>query len=119
MSSRTPRARLVFALVVGLGGVAILCALGTWQLQRLAWKEGLIAELEARLAAGGAFAILKVGRRLGRLRAAIEAAGLGEGAVYVGHASLARQVVAPLAEAPEEAPYFSMILVPGRDPHVG
>ena len=77
------------------------------------------AELEARLAAGGAFAILKVGRRLGRLRAAIEAAGLGEGAVYVGHASLARQVVAPLAEAPEEAPYFSMILVPGRDPHVG
>ncbi|MDF2231464.1 SURF1 family protein [Albimonas sp. CAU 1670] len=47
--SRTPRARLVFSLVVGIGGVAILCALGTWQLQRLAWKEGLIAELEARL----------------------------------------------------------------------
>jgi surfeit locus 1 family protein len=30
--------------------VAILVGLGTWQHQRLAWKEGLIAALEARLA---------------------------------------------------------------------
>jgi surfeit locus 1 family protein len=34
-----------------LVGVAILIALGTWQLQRLAWKEGLIAEREAALSA--------------------------------------------------------------------
>lgn len=29
-------------------GFAMLAALGTWQLQRLAWKEGLIARVEAR-----------------------------------------------------------------------
>jgi surfeit locus 1 family protein len=32
-------------------GVAILCGLGFWQLQRLAWKEGLIAAVEARASA--------------------------------------------------------------------
>ncbi|MCB1651180.1 MAG: hypothetical protein KDI46_03920 [Alphaproteobacteria bacterium] len=30
--------------------VCVLCALGTWQLQRLAWKEGLIAQLDAAYA---------------------------------------------------------------------
>ena len=28
----------------------ILCSLGMWQLKRLAWKEGLIATLTARMA---------------------------------------------------------------------
>ena len=31
--------------------VAILCALGTWQVQRLHWKRGLIAEYNAELEA--------------------------------------------------------------------
>ena len=43
--------RLIGALVLGLGGVAILVALGVWQVQRLAWKEGVLAEIEARIAA--------------------------------------------------------------------
>jgi surfeit locus 1 family protein len=47
-AGRVPR--LVIAGVVSLLGVAILCALGTWQLQRKAWKEDLIATLERRLA---------------------------------------------------------------------
>ncbi len=31
-----------------LAGLAILIGLGVWQLQRLQWKEGLIAQIEAR-----------------------------------------------------------------------
>ena len=36
-------------LIFAIGGVAILVALGTWQLQRMEWKQGLIDEIEARL----------------------------------------------------------------------
>lgn len=36
---------------MGIGGVAILVSLGMWQVQRLAWKEGILAEIEARIAA--------------------------------------------------------------------
>jgi surfeit locus 1 family protein len=43
--------RYLFPLIVGLGGAAILAALGVWQLQRLAWKEGILAEIEARIEA--------------------------------------------------------------------
>ncbi len=43
--------RIGSVLVASAVGIAILCSLGTWQLKRLAWKEGLIAELEARMAA--------------------------------------------------------------------
>jgi surfeit locus 1 family protein len=33
-----------------IGALAILCSLGTWQLQRLQWKRDLIARVDARLA---------------------------------------------------------------------
>jgi surfeit locus 1 family protein len=35
--------------IATLIGLAILIALGTWQVKRLAWKEGLIAEIETRM----------------------------------------------------------------------
>ena len=38
---------IAFVLVV----LAVLIALGTWQLERKAWKEALIAELDRKLAA--------------------------------------------------------------------
>ena len=41
--------RLIAPLVIGLVGAAILVSLGVWQLQRLAWKEALLAGIEARL----------------------------------------------------------------------
>lgn len=75
------------------------------------------AELDARFAMGGAFAIMKVGRHLPRLRAAITRAGLADRASYVSHASLPDERVLPLADAPDDAPYFSMILITGNDPY--
>ena len=43
--------RTLFLLIVGLGGAAILIWLGVWQIQRLAWKEAIIADINARIAA--------------------------------------------------------------------
>ena len=40
----------LFLVTIGLGGAAMLLALGIWQVQRLAWKEGVIAEINARIA---------------------------------------------------------------------
>ena len=74
--------------------------------------------LASRLAASDAAAIMKVGRHMGRVRAVLERLGMAERAVFVSHASLPNQQVCPLAEAPEAAPYFSMIVVPGTDAHV-
>lgn len=43
--------RMIFPLLLGLIGGAILIGLGVWQMQRLAWKEGIIAEIDARIMA--------------------------------------------------------------------
>ncbi|MFN3972483.1 MAG: SURF1 family protein [Gemmobacter sp.] len=43
--------RMIFPLLLGLVGGAVLVSLGVWQLQRLAWKEGILAQIEARIAA--------------------------------------------------------------------
>lgn len=45
------RPGFVGAVIFGLAGAAVLAGLGIWQLDRLASKEGLIAELEAKLSA--------------------------------------------------------------------
>ena len=37
--------------MLGLAGAAVLVALGVWQLQRLAWKERILSEIETRIAA--------------------------------------------------------------------
>ncbi|WP_112320817.1 precorrin-2 C(20)-methyltransferase [Oceanibium sediminis] len=73
--------------------------------------------LRHMLARGGAFAILKVGRHLPRLRAVLADLGLERRAMFVAHASLPQQQAVPLADAPATAPYFSMILIPGDDPY--
>ncbi|MEO1797220.1 MAG: SURF1 family protein [Pseudomonadota bacterium] len=43
--------RSVFLLLVGAGGTAVLLWLGFWQLERLSWKEGVLAEIEASIGA--------------------------------------------------------------------
>ncbi|SLN29492.1 precorrin-2 C(20)-methyltransferase [Pseudooctadecabacter jejudonensis] len=75
------------------------------------------ADLRNRIAGAEAVAIMKVGRHLQKIRSVIDALGLTAQATYIERASLPEQVVLPLAEAPEKAPYFSMILLTkGADP---
>jgi surfeit locus 1 family protein len=41
--------RMIAPLLFGLIGAAILIGLGSWQMQRLAWKESVLAGISARL----------------------------------------------------------------------
>lgn len=43
--------RIALTLIFGLAGCALLLGLGIWQVQRLEWKSGILAEIEARIAA--------------------------------------------------------------------
>ena len=43
--------RLIFPLILGFAGLAVLVSLGLWQVDRLRWKEGVLAEIEAAIAA--------------------------------------------------------------------
>jgi precorrin-2/cobalt-factor-2 C20-methyltransferase len=74
-------------------------------------------ELEARIGQAGTVAILKAGRHVGRIRRLLDRLGLAGQAIYVERATLPDERVMALAEAPAEAPYFSMILLAkGSDP---
>ncbi|MGI9370020.1 MAG: SURF1 family protein [Ruegeria sp.] len=41
--------RILFLLIFGVAGLAVLLWLGTWQVQRLAWKQSLLAEIDAQI----------------------------------------------------------------------
>lgn len=72
-------------------------------------------ELTRRLVDTDAAVIMKLGRNLPKVRRALQAAGLIKRAIYVERATMAGQVVTRLADKlDDEAPYFSMILVPGE-----
>lgn len=43
--------RMIFPIILGVTGIAILLYLGTWQVQRMAWKNAILAQIEARIAA--------------------------------------------------------------------
>jgi precorrin-2/cobalt-factor-2 C20-methyltransferase len=72
-------------------------------------------ELVRRLVDTDAAVIMKLGRNLPKVRRALKVAGLIHRAIYVERATMAGQVVLPLGNKPDdEAPYFSMVLVPGE-----
>ena len=74
-------------------------------------------ELRSEIAAHDTVAIMKVGRHLPKLREVVSDLGLTDRAIYIERATLGAEVVAPLSQAPEQAPYFSMILITkGADP---
>lgn len=58
-----------------------------------------------------AIALLKIGRHFARVKALIHKMGMLDNATYIAHGSLPNQLVCKLADAPEKAPYFSMILL--------
>lgn len=74
-------------------------------------------ELRARIDGAESVVVMKVGRHLAKIRAVIDGLGLLDAATYVERATLDAERVLPLAEAPDKAPYFSMILITkGADP---
>ncbi|WP_375465905.1 precorrin-2 C(20)-methyltransferase [uncultured Methylobacterium sp.] len=73
------------------------------------------AVLTERLARTDAAVIMKLGRHLPKVRAALREAGLLARAVYVERGTMAGERVVPLSDkADDAAPYFSMVLVPGE-----
>lgn len=104
--------------VTGMAGAwARAAAPITWGDDVMTVVPGTLAETELtrRLTDTDAAVIMKLGRNLPKVRRALQAAGLIERAIYVERATMAGQVVTRLADKPDdEAPYFSMILVPGE-----
>ncbi len=43
--------RILFLLIFGLAGLGVLLSLGIWQVQRLSWKQEVLAEIESRISA--------------------------------------------------------------------
>lgn len=72
------------------------------------------ADLAARLSGVDAAVIMKVGRNLATIRAALGDAGRLDDAIYVERGTMADGVVARLVDKPDDsAPYFAIVLVPG------
>ncbi len=87
--------------------------------ERLTILPGPLAEdaLKAEITRAHSVVIMKVGRHLAKIRRVLSALDLADQAVYVERASLPEEVCLPLSQAPEKAPYFSMILLTkGADP---
>lgn len=113
--------RFPTVVVPGVSSLAACAAAARWP---LAAREDVVAvlpatlpeaELERRLASAEAAAIIKLGRHFAKVRALLTRLGLAEAARYVEHASLgSERVLALEAVAPEEVPYFSMILLHRR-----
>jgi precorrin-2/cobalt-factor-2 C20-methyltransferase len=72
-------------------------------------------ELKRRLALADAAVIMKIGRNFARAREALAATGMADRALYVERATMTGEVVKPLSQKEDDAaPYFSLILAPGR-----
>ena len=105
-------------------GVSSIC--GAWGVAAapMTWGDDALVilpatlpldELKRRLALADAAVIMKIGRNFARAKEALVAAGMAEGAIYVERATMAGEVVTPLCDKQDDsAPYFSIILAPGR-----
>jgi precorrin-2 C20-methyltransferase / precorrin-3B C17-methyltransferase len=106
-------------------GVTSLSAAATALMTPLARHEDILTvlpgtlpvpELARRLADTDAAAIMKLGRTFAGVREALRQSGRLRDAVYVERATTGQQRILPASEVdPAEVPYFSMVVVPGRD----
>ncbi len=108
-------------LVPGVTGMAGCWAVAgepmTWGDDTLSVLPGTLSQaaLVSRLRVTDAAVIMKLGRNLPKVRAAIDEAGLLSRAVYVERGTMEDECVMPLAQKCDGlAPYFSLILIPGQ-----
>jgi precorrin-2/cobalt-factor-2 C20-methyltransferase len=117
------RLRERFAVTI-VPGVASVCGAWAAAAAPMTWGDDALVilpatlplnELKRRLALADAAVIMKIGRNFARAKEALVAAGMAEGAIYVERATMAGEVVTPLCDKQDDsAPYFSIILAPGR-----
>ena len=88
----------------------------TWGNDTLSVLPGTLDEqqLVDRLRQTDAAVIMKVGRNLGKVRRAVETAGLLARAVYVERGTMKDERILPLAECGATGAYFAMVLIPGE-----
>ena len=68
-----------------------------------------------RMRVADALVVMKLGSNFDKVRRALTQTGLADRAIYVERGSMAGEIVLPLRDkSGNEAPYFAMILVPGR-----
>jgi precorrin-2/cobalt-factor-2 C20-methyltransferase len=110
-------------IIPGVTSVTACAARGAMPLaarnERLTILPGPLpeAELRSRIEGAESVVIMKVGRHLPKIRKVIDDLGFTSQAKYVERATLPEEIVLPLKDAPEKAPYFSMILLTkGADP---
>ena len=73
------------------------------------------ASLAAALSGCDAAVVMKIGRNLDKVRAALARTGRAEQAIYVERGTMSGERTMPLREFRDApAPYFSLVLVPGR-----
>ena len=73
-------------------------------------------EIARRARAADSVVVLKAGRHLGKIHAALGAAGFGADAIRVTRATLPDQQISALADAVGDAPYFTMVLARREKP---
>jgi len=113
--------RFRVSVTPGVTGLAGCCAAAA---QPITWGDDVLTilpgtlpldTLTQKLALTDAAVIMKLGANFPKVRAALAAAGLTDRALYVEHGTTAAERVLPLTQkTDDQAPYFSLIIIPGQ-----
>jgi precorrin-2/cobalt-factor-2 C20-methyltransferase len=113
--------RFAVSIIPGVTGMA-----GCWAAagEPITWGDDVLTVLPgtlpgdvlaAKLAATDAAVVMKLGQNFPKVRAALEETGLIDRAVYVERGTMPAQKIVPMRDKQDdEAPYFSLIIVPGQ-----